>query len=262
MKLITAVLLTLLTVNAVAKPKKVAVPPPVEQSNVVVNQTTDHVIVGNNADTVHSMASITKLMTAMVVLDQGYNTAKEIRLKTPYMGKRVYTVKELLDLALIRSDNHASEILSKNVLGSRDEFIEHMNRKAWSLGMLSARFTDPTGISADNSATAKDIAKMVAAAGQYPDIRRSVSHTVEVTSPQGRNTRTVSINNTNKDILTEFDNILVSKTGTTTRAGKCLALLVEKAGNLYAIVILGEPSKVKRDNRARYLLANYVGPGQ
>lgn len=259
MKTITIILAGLICFNAhgARKTKPLAVPA-VEQSTVVVNQTAEQVIVNNNADTVHSMASITKLMTAMVVLDQMPNPLKEITLKSPYMGKKSYTVGELLDLTLIRSDNYAAETLSKHFLGSRDSFIEAMNSKALTLGMLSAQFVDPTGIGAANGATARDIAKMVFAAGQYPDIRRSAQKTVEVTSQQGRRSRTVSINNTNKDILTEFDNILVSKTGTTSRAGKCLAMLVEKAGRVYAIVILGEPNKIKRDYQARNLIRNYL----
>jgi D-alanyl-D-alanine endopeptidase (penicillin-binding protein 7) len=186
--------------------------------------------------------------------------SKEITLKSPYLGKKIYTVGELLDLTLVRSDNYAAEILSKNFHGTRDLFIEAMNSKALALGMLSAQFVDPTGLGADNSATAKDIAKMVFASGQYPDIRRSAQKTVEVTTQQGRRSRTVTINNTNKDILAEFDNIVVSKTGTTSRAGKCVAMLVEKAGRVYAIVILGQPNKIKRDYQARNLMHNYLEP--
>lgn len=258
MKTMIVILAGLVCFNALAGKKTKPVTGPAEQSILLINQNEGQVIVENNADTIHSMASITKLMTAMVVLDQSPDLAKKITLKSPYLGKKAYTVNELLDLALIRSDNHAAEVLSKNFYSNRKSFIEAMNYKALTLGMLSARFVDPTGLGADNSATAKDIAKMVFASGQYPDIRRSVQKTVEVTSRQGSKTRTVSISNTNKDILAEFDNILVSKTGTTTRAGKCLALLVEKAGQVYAIVILGEPNKIKRDHQARTLIYNYL----
>lgn len=257
MKTTTIILAGLICFNAhAAKKAKPPAPPQVEQSTVVVNQ--DEVVVGNNEDTVHSMASITKLMTAMVVLDQLPNPLKEITLKSAYLGKKTYTIQELLDLTLIRSDNHAAEVLSKNFHGNRESFISAMNSKALSLGMFTAEFVDPTGLGAANSATARDIAKMVFAAGQYPDIRRSTQKTVEVVTQQGRKTRTVSINNTNKDILTEFDNILVSKTGTTSRAGKCLAMLVEKAGQVYAIVILGEPNKIRRDLQARNLMHNHL----
>lgn len=241
-KILTLAIASLLCLGAVA------------QSSVVVNQTTNQVLVNNDAGSIKSMASITKLMTAMVVLDHSTNLQKEIKLKAAYMGKRRYTLGELLDLALIRSDNYASELLSKHVLANRKEFIAAMNRKALSLGMLSAQFVDPTGIGAANSATAIDIAKMVIAAGEYPEIRRSSYVTVDMQSGSGAKSRTVQLNNTNKDILSEFDNIVVSKTGTTTKAGKCLAMLVERAGQVYAVVILGEANKVKRDKRARTIL--------
>lgn len=243
----------LLCFNAVANKNKQS-RTVVAQSAVVVNQTADQVLVDHNADRVHSMASITKLMTAMIVLDQMPNLYQEIKLKSAYMGKRVYTVKELLDLTLIRSDNHAAETLSKTFLSDRTEFIEAMNAKAWRLGMFSARFVDPTGIGADNSATAKDIARMVMAAGEYPDIRRSANATAEVSTGAGRHARTVRVDNTNKDILSEFNNIVVSKTGTTSQAGRCLVMLIEKAGQVYAVVILGEPNKAKRDLRARAII--------
>lgn len=252
-RILTLTIAALLCFNAVAAKKKKQ-PPVVTRSAVVINQTQNRVLIDHNANSVHSMASITKLMTAMVVLDQMPDLYQKIKLKAAYMGKRIYTVKELLDLALIRSDNHAAELLSKNFSGGRAEFIEAMNNKAVELGMLSAQFVDPTGRGAANSATAKDIARMVIAAGEYPDIRRSANATVEVSTGTGSQARTVTINNTNKDILSEFDNIVVSKTGTTTMAGRCLVMLVEKAGQVYAVVILGEPNKTKRDDRARAII--------
>lgn len=241
-----------------AKKQKAAVPAP-EHSIVVMNSGTNSVALEKNANVVRSMASITKLMTAMVVLDQMPNPLRKISLKSPYMGRRDYTVSELLKLTLVRSDNYAAEILSKNFLGDRQTFIRSMNDKARSLGMWTAEFQDPTGLSAGNSATARDIVKMVAAAGTYPDIRALSSRPeVELETLQGKKTRTVSISNTNKVILDEFDNIIVSKTGFTSRAGRCLAMLVERAGHQYAVVILGEPSKQRRDYEARNLIHTYV----
>jgi len=253
-KILTLTVAGLLCFNAVATNKNKQPQPVVAPSTVVLNQTSNQILVDNNADRVQSMASITKLMTAMVVLDHTTDLQKQIRLKAPWNGKRNYTVGELLDLALIRSDNHAAELLSKNFTSNRKEFISEMNRKALSLGMLSAQFVDPTGIGADNSATATDIARMVIAAGEYPFIRRSSNATMDLQSAAKGRPRIIQVNNTNKDILTEFDTIVVSKTGTTTRAGKCLAMLVEKAGQVYAVVILGEPNKIKRDNRARAII--------
>lgn len=244
-----------------AKRSKPVKAPAVEHSIVVLNNSSNKVLFEKNPNRVRSMASMTKLMTAMVVLDQMPNPFKTISLKVPYMGKREYTVKELLNLLLVRSDNHAAEILSKNFHSNRNEFIQAMNAKALALGMMSAEFRDPSGLDNRNAATANDVAKMVLAAGQYPDIRQASSQpAVEVATGTGKRTRTVSINNTNKTILDEFGNIVVSKTGTTTSAGKCLGMLVEQQGQEYAVVIMGEPTKVHRDQEARNLLQNYLTP--
>lgn len=241
-------------VYAIEKNKKEA-PARVEHSILVSKQNPDQASMEKNADRVRSIASITKLMTAIVVLDQLQDTLRKVFLKQSYMGRKEYTVRELLTLMLVGSDNHAAEILSKNIVGSREEFIRLMNQKAVNLGMTQAEFRDPTGLSSGNLATAKDIARLVFAAGSYKEIRETTRANYELTI-YDKQPRTVSISNTNKDILKEFDNILVSKTGTTSAAGKCLALLVERNGQQYAVVILGEPDKRKRDTEARNLLLN------
>jgi len=256
---IIAIALLCTNVHAGGKPRKVK-PPVTEHSVIVLNTSVNRVVYEKNPDRVRSIASITKLMTAMVVLDQTTNPLKVIKLPTPYMGKREYTVKELLNLLLVRSDNYVAEVLSKNFHSNRAAFIQAMNDKAFSLGMLSAQFKDPSGLNNDNSATASDVAKMLIAAGQYPDIRHSSSQPVVEINSNSKRARAISINNTNKAILDEFDNIVVSKTGTTTSAGKCLAMLVEQQGQQYSVVIMGESSRSNRDQEARYLLQNHITP--
>lgn len=251
MKFLIAVLMLSVSITATAAKKK----PVQEQSAIVVNQSTQQVTLEENADRIRSMASITKLMTAMVVLDTLPNLERRIRYNPGYLPNREYTVRELLTLVLVRSDNQASELLSKSFYSTRAQFIDAMNEKAVRLGMLTARFVDPSGILADNSATARDIVKMLVASGTYPTIReigglKEVGFDVK----QGKYIQQVRIENTNRDILFDFDNVVVSKTGTTTAAGKCVAMLVEKSGQQYAVVILGEPNKQVRDNKARYIL--------
>lgn len=229
--------------------------PAPENSVIVVNQSTQKVSLEENADRIRSMASITKLMTAMVVLDTLPNLDRTIKFSPGYLPRRDYTIRELLALLLVRSDNQAAEVLSKSFFLTRDRFIDAMNEKAVMLGMLTARFADPSGIMAENSASARDIVKMLVASGTYPVIRELAGlREVEFATRQGKYIKPVYVKNTNQDILFEFDNIVVSKTGTTTAAGKCLAMLVEKNGQQYAVVILGEPNKQVRDTRARYIL--------
>lgn len=260
MKLITVLLVCALCIpaHAARRAKRVS-PPVVEHSILVLNNSTNQYTIQRNSNKVRSIASITKLMTAMVVLDQLPNLLTTIKLSAPYMGRKEYTVKELLQLLLVRSDNYVAEILSKNFLGTRAKFIEAMNTKAASLGMTSASFKDPSGLDNGNLATATDVAKMVLASGTYPDIRAASSvPSVALTTKNGKRTQRVNINNTNKTIIDEFGNIVVSKTGTTNSAGKCLAMLIEQHGQQYAVVIMGETSKINRDQEARYLINHHL----
>lgn len=229
-----------------------------EKSVVVYNYSTNTAVHEVNSERPRSMASITKVMTAMVVLDTLPNLYQKVKLKVAYLGRREYTVKEMLDLLLVRSDNNIAEILSKNFLDDRDAFIAAMNEKARKIGMTTAEFVDPSGLLAGNRASAKDIATMLIASASYPAIRNTTRATMEFEAATKTGLRTINLLNTNYRILSEFDNIVVSKTGTTNAAGKCVAMVVEKQGHTYAVVILGEPNSSKRDLEARTLLHSYV----
>lgn len=224
-----------------------AIQPP---SVLVKNISKDEIVINNNASVVRPMASITKLMTAMVVLDL-FDLEQKIRL-----GKKdTMTVEQLLTNVLVRSDNGASELLAKNHPRGRNAFLDAMNSKAKFLGLKTTEYHDASGLSPDNLTTAQELAKVVAYAGTYPFIRNT-STLIEITKTRRvkNQVRKIVLPNTNKDILFEFDNILVSKTGTTNKAGKCLAMLVDNKGEQYAIIILGEPNKQIRDRLARNLL--------
>lgn len=258
MKFVLSVLFLLICTNTFANIKRSKVEPPPVQSVMVYNYSTNSVTHERNADTPRSMASITKIMTAMVVLDTLPNLYQKIKLKASYLGRREYTVKEMLDLLLVRSDNNIAEILAKNFLSSREAFIEAMNSKARRIGMTTAEFVDPSGLMAGNRASARDIATMVIASASYPAIRETTKATMEFEAATKQGYKTISLNNTNYRILNEFNNIVVSKTGTTNAAGKCLAMVVEQRGHTYAVVILGEHNNIRRDFEARALLNSYV----
>lgn len=224
-----------------------AIEPP---SVVVHNVSKDETVISNNANVIRPMASITKLMTAMVALDH-YPLDQQIRI-----GKKAtMSVEQLLVNVLVRSDNNASEILAKNHPQGRAAFLDAMNGKAKFLGLRNTEYHDASGLVPTNLTTAQELTKVVAYAGTYPFIRK-VSTMTEITSTKKvkNKTQTISLPNTNKNILFEFDNILVSKTGTTSKAGKCVAMLVNNKGEQYAIIILGEPSKQARDQLARSLI--------
>ena len=235
--------------------KKTTTPQPI-QSAFVLNQTTNTPSYFYNSEAPCSMASITKLMTAMVVLDVvQQNLQQKIQLKNFYLGRKEFTVEELLDLLLVRSDNYVAEILSRNFLSNRDEFISAMNRKAKQIGMTSARFVDPSGLDYRNQASAQDIATMALVASEYSSIHKAGSKkeiAVKVGSKKG--TKVVKKINTNYTILNEFNNIFLSKTGTTDAAGKCVALVVKYLNQTYVVVVLGKPNRIQRDQEIRKIL--------
>ena len=218
---------------------------------LVYNVGTKETVLSENADVIRPMASITKLMTAMIALDR-----YELSDKLPTGKKSRATVEQLLIKLLVRSDNGAAEVLARNYPQGRTAFIRAMNDRSAQLGLVDTKFNDPSGLM-PNTSTAKELVKLVAASGNYNFIRRISSQpAIYQTSQVKKKTKTVTLANTNSSILFEFNNILVSKTGFTYKAGRCLAMLVDKNGQEHVIIILGERTKQSRDQLARNLLSN------
>ena len=181
---------------------------------------------------VRPLASITKLMTAMVSLDYDSDLNRMVELKplaSTSLPKRKYSRNDLFHAMLIRSDNGAAETIASDYPGGRKSFIEAMNRKALQIGMLSTYFKDPTGLSIQNTSTATDITNMVIAASYYSVIREtSIKKQALFETMYKKRIRTIALKNTNQPLLFEFDQIIISKTGFTNPAGWCVALMVEK----------------------------------
>ena len=223
---------------------------------LVYNVGTKETVLSENADVIRPMASITKLMTAMIALDR-----YELSDKLPTGKKSRATVEQLLIKLLVRSDNGAAEVLARNYPQGRTAFIRAMNDRSAQLGLVDTKFSDPSGLM-PNTSSAKELVKLVAASGNYNFIRRISSQpAIYQTSQVKKKTKTVTLANTNSNILFEFNNILVSKTGFTYKAGRSLAMLVDKNGQEHVIIILGERTKQSRDQLARNLMlassANY-----
>ena len=223
-----------------------------QPSVLVYNISTDTVIEQQNANEVRPIASITKLMTAVVALDY-YNLDQKIKI-----NQRQYEqVSVLMTSLLVRSDNAAADILAKNYPGGRSAFVTAMNIKARNLNLNQTKFIDPSGLGVFNISTANELVDLVIHAYQYKFIRAVANqpeiYTV-VKTKYGYKERPV-YTSTSKDLLLEFDNILITKTGYTSQAGRCIILMVEKAGQMQAIIILGEPTKQQRDSLARQLIA-------
>lgn len=216
-------------------------------------------------DTIRPIASVTKLMTAIVSLNsmsdlnEQVMLSKKARSVKSSLPKQKYRRLDLLSAMLVRSDNGAAETLAENFPGGREAFIKEMNITAKSLGMINTTFKDPTGLSRDNLSTATDVSKMVIVAGGYYMIRQlSVKKQIEIDTKYKKKIRKIILPNTNRPILVEFDEVIVSKTGFTNPAGYCVALLVQKKHRNDVIVILGANNKKERIKKVEEIMYNDI----
>jgi len=165
----------------------------------------------------------------------------------------------LFQAMLVRSDNAAAETLARDYPGGRSAFIARMNAQAIEWGMKNTRFEDPTGLGANNISSVDDVANMMEVSAGYWIIQEITTRKqVAVETQFKKRIRTVSLKNTNTPLLFEFDNIIVSKTGLTSRAGWCLGLVVEQRKQQFVIVVLGEPSKQQRIKTIQKIMYNHV----
>jgi D-alanyl-D-alanine endopeptidase (penicillin-binding protein 7) len=232
-----------------------------EPSVYVYNETQDQIEYQRNSTEYRPIASITKLMTAMVALDHSKDLFRQLPLNTTVksnLPRGNYTRQELFNAMLVRSDNAAAETLASDYPGGRKEFIWRMNQQAREWG-INATFRDPTGLDAHNMATAGDIGTMAAYAAGYWVIRdASVKKTVAFERKFKKKLRKIQLNNTNRPLLMEFDEIIASKTGFTNPAGYCVALVVEHQKQRRVIVVLGERNKARRTDTVQDIMYNHV----
>jgi D-alanyl-D-alanine endopeptidase (penicillin-binding protein 7) len=236
---------------------------------VVQDQFSGEVLFEKNSDAVLPIASITKLMTAMVVLDaqlplsetlsighEDVDTLKGTRSRLK-VGAQL-TREDMLLLALMASENRAASALSRHYPGGSAAFIEAMNHKAAAIGLKDTHFSDPTGLTAANVSSARDLTKMVAAAAHYPLIRE-LSTTSERTVYA--NGRPVSFHNTNTLVRSPASGweIALQKTGYIREAGKCLVMQAWLSNRPVVIVLLdswGRLSRIGDANRIKRWIEN------
>jgi serine-type D-Ala-D-Ala endopeptidase (penicillin-binding protein 7) len=223
---------------------------------LVIHQTTGEIIYAKNTSLATPIASITKLMTAMVTLDAGQSFDEMIYVSDDDIDYVKGTSSRLsigaglsrgdmLQLALMASENRAASAIGSNYPGGKYGFVKAMNAKAKLLGLTHTRFVDPTGLDSENVSTAEDLAKLVQAAYQYPEIRlatTSPSHEVYV---EGRE-YAVNFNNTNGLVRTGEWQIGLSKTGYISEAGRCLVMQATIAGEPMIVVLLDSNGKLTR----------------
>jgi len=226
----------------------------VHNVSVMVTDVTDNIIItSRNIDQIRPMASLTKLMTAMVALDYDSNMNRKVIMK-----KREYTRGELFHMLLIRSDNTAAETLAADYPGGRDSFLRDMNVRAMMLDMYATNFDDPSGLSSRNVSTASDVTQMIIAAAKYHEIRNiSVKKTTAIEVQGKRKNRILFVHNTNTAILSQINDVRVSKTGYTNPAGYCVAIIVEKhSGYHEAIVVMGARNSSQRVDTVKRVVYN------
>ena len=254
-------MLGLPAVSAAPNPAKLEVR---SSSALVVDVKTGKTLYQKNATKVRPIASLTKLMSALVVLDAKQNLNQTItvdkndldRVKHTHsrirMGTKV-TRRDALHLALMSSENRMASALARHYPGGRSAFVRAMNNKARQLGMRNSRFYDSTGLSTRNVSTARDLAKLIAAAYRQPLIRQFTQDTnkeMRFSTPA----YSLMFNNTNPLVKNPDWDVRLSKTGYTDEAGRCLLMRAKPDQQELAIVLLnsvGKRTPVGDANRIR-----------
>jgi D-alanyl-D-alanine endopeptidase (penicillin-binding protein 7) len=230
---------------------------------MIFDEQSQRPLLSKNADNVVPIASITKLMTAMVVLDARLPMDELITISSldrdHFKGTRsrmrngmAVSRGDLLKLALMASENTAAAALARTYPGGTEVMLSKMNTKARELGMTSTYFEDPTGLHSTNVSTAQDLVRMVQAARGYADIQRyttTSSHNIKVSSRH-----TLRFNNTNPLVRNTAWEIGLSKTGYISEAGRCLVMQAKISNRPVVIVLLdswGKRTRVGDANRIK-----------
>ena len=228
--------------------------PALRSASALVVDTSGNVIYGKDADTVRPIASITKLMTAMVILDAGLDLDQRITVTradrdlVQLTGSRLefgatLSRREMILIAIMASENRAAAALGRTAPGGLESFVAAMNAKAGRLGMTRSHFAGPAGLRVENQSTARDLAKMIAAAQTYPLIRQaSTTQRLEVRPYQGRGPLVYV--NTNRLLKNQTWDIGLSKTGYINESGRCLVMQARIDGEAVFIVLLNSFGKL------------------
>jgi len=244
-------------------------------SALVLDADTGEVVIDKNADTVTPIASITKLMTAMVILDRGLDLDQRIVVSRDdydsLKGTRsrlrpgnVLTRRDLLLLSLMASENRAASALGRTYPGGVEPFVAAMNAKAAALDMKDSRFVDATGLSPHNVSSARDLVKLVRAAHEYELIREFSTRDRASIKVADRG-RPLNFSNTNGLVRAHHWDVELSKTGYISEAGRCLVMRVKLASKDLIVVLLdswGKHSRIGDANRIKKWVENHAAAGR
>lgn len=221
---------------------------------LLIDEKTGAVLLEKNANDIVPIASLTKLMTAMVVLDARLDLQQAITITDEdvdilkHSSSRVpvgatFTRGTLLELALMSSDNRAAFALARTYPGGLRGFRLAARNKGLEIGLRRTNIEEPTGLSPHNTSTATDLARLVMAAGRYPDIERMSTAPAELIEVEGAATQ---YRNTNRLVGNSAWDIRLSKTGFTREAGRCLVMRVQAAGRSTVMILLNARETVVR----------------
>lgn len=229
-----------LLLSALLFPKWATASPPITATSWLVADDSGHTIQNKNSQELRSIASISKLMTVMVVLDAGQDLDEFIK---------PYTRRELIQLALVKSDNNAASLLCKHYPGGMYSCIQAMNAKARYNDMPNTKFIEPTGLSVFNVSTAEELVKLVLLAKEYPEIIfASNMSRVKIKIKK----QWLVFNNTNP-IIGKRHEFIVSKTGYIRASGGCIVMMLDTDVGRRIVVVLGS-----RDTRTRIPEAEFI----
>jgi len=213
---------------------------------ILIDEDTGRVLFEKNATDIVPIASLTKLMTAMVVLDAHPDMDEPITITEDdvdtlkFSSSRVpvgatFPRRTLLELALMSSDNRAAHALARTYPGGMGRFLIAVRNKALALQLRRTNIEEPTGLSPHNTSTASDLAKIAMAASRYPEIEQITTVPNDVIDVEGRER---AYHNTNRLVGNKNWHILLSKTGFTNEAGRCIIMRVRAAGRNAIMVLL------------------------
>ena len=203
------------------------------------------IVQGENVDEVRPIASISKLLTAMIVLDAN----QDLEQKIAYNKKLSVTRRKLLEMSLVHSDNHASQLLCDNYPGQAKACVQALNSKAQELGMTKTVLYEPTGLDARNVSTARELILLTRASRTYGTIiDASKMRRVDVQLKR----RWIFFKNTNP-MIGKNPNVLVSKTGFINASGGCIVLLLDSELGDRVVVVLGSKNTRTRIPEAEFI---------
>lgn len=237
------------------------------QHAIVYEEDSGKVLLEKDPNAVVSIASLTKLMTAMVVLDAKQDLNEMIDIEEAdvdilkHSSSRVPVGAVLprstvLQLALMSSDNRAAAALARTYPGGRAAFLAAVQQKIKTLDMRNTVIEEPTGLSPHNRSTAADLVKMASAASHYPEITRITTNTEDLIDMNGR---MVHFHNTNRLVGKQDWDIQLSKTGFTQEAGRCLIMRMKAAGKSVVVVLLNARDSFARMADAENILRHLEG---